>query len=78
MERKLDPAPGQNFAVGRRLDRDIAKTFAQDRRRLAMADINIRAEARMVGMRMGDDCALNGAPGIDVKVPGGAVKSAVG
>ena len=78
MKRKLDPVAGQDLAVGRRLDRDVAKALAQDRRRVAMADINLRAEARVVGMRMGDDRARNGAPGIDVKVARGAIEPAVG
>jgi hypothetical protein len=34
--------------------------------------------ARVVGMRMRDDRALNRAPGIDVKIAGGAIESAIG
>jgi hypothetical protein len=31
----------------------------------------------MVGMRVGDYGAFNGLPGIDVKIPGGAVNTTV-
>ena len=41
-----------------------------------MADINIRAEAGVVRMRMGDDRARNGAPGVDMKVARGAIETA--
>ena len=78
MKRKLDPVARQDLAIGRRLDRDVAQPLAQDRRRVAMADINLRAEARVVGMRMGDDGARNRAPGIDVEVARGAIEPAVG
>ena len=78
MKRNLDPVARQDLAVRRRLDRDIAQTLAQDRRRVAMADINLRAEARVIGMRMGDDGARDGAPGIDVKIARGAIEPAVG
>ena len=78
MKRKLDPVARQDLAIRRRLDRDVAQALAQDRRRVAMADINLRAEARVVGMRMGDDGARNRAPGIDVKIARGAIEPAVG
>ena len=78
MKRKLDPVARQDLAIGRRLDRDVAQALAQDRRRVAMADVDIRAEARVVGMGMGDDRARNGAPGIDVKIARGAIEPAVG
>ena len=78
MKRNLDPVARQDLAVRRRLDRDIAQALAQDRRRVAMADINIRAEARVVGMRMGDDGARDGSPGIDVKIARGAIEPAFG
>ena len=78
MKRNLDPVARQDLAVRRRLDRDIAQALAQDRRRVAMADINLRAEARVVGMRMGDDGARDGSPGIDVKIARGAIEPAFG
>ena len=78
MKRKLDPVARQDLAVGRRLDRDVAEALAQDRGGVAMADINIRTEARVVGMRVGDDCARDRAPGIDVKIARGAIEPAVG
>ena len=78
MKRKLDPVARQDLAVSRRLDRDVAQALAQDRRGVAMADINLRAVARVIGMRMGDDRALNRAPGIDVKVARGAIEPAFG
>ena len=78
MKRNLDPVARQDLAISRGLDRDVAQALAQDRRRVAMADIDLRAEARVVGMRMGDDRARNGAPGIDVKVARGAIEPAVG
>ena len=78
MKRKLDAVARQDLAVRRRLDRDVAEALAQDRRRVAMADVNIRAEARVVGMRMGDDGARDRAPGIDVKIARGAIEAAVG
>ena len=78
MKRNLDPVARQDLAVRRRLDRDIAQALAQDRRRVAMADINIRAEARVIGMRMGDDGARDGSPGIDVKIARGAIEPAFG
>ncbi len=78
LKRNLDPIACQDLAVRRRLARDIAQTLAQDRRRVAVADINVRAEARVVGMRMGDDGARDGAPGIDVKIARGAIEPAFG
>ena len=78
MKRKLDPVARQDLAIRRRLDRDVAQALAQDRRRVAMADIDLRAEARVIGMRMGDDGARNRAPGIDVKIARGAIEPAVG
>ena len=78
MKRKLDSVARQDLPVSRHLDRDIAKALAKDRRRVAVADINLRAEARVVRMRMGDDGARNRAPGINVKVARGAIESAIG
>ena len=78
MKRKLDSVARQDLAVSRRLDRDVAQALAQDRGGVAMADINIRAEARVVGMRVGDDGARNRAPGIDVKIARGAIETAFG
>ena len=78
MKRNLDPIARQDLPVSRRLDRDVAQALAQDRRRVVMADINLRTEARVVGMRMGDDRARNGTPGIDVKIARGAIEPAVG
>lgn len=43
-----------------------------------MADVNIRAEARVIGMGVGDDGALNRAPGIDMKVARRAIEATVG
>jgi hypothetical protein len=43
-----------------------------------MEDTSTRAEARMVGMRMGDDRARRAGPRIDVKIAGGAIEPAVG
>jgi hypothetical protein len=43
-----------------------------------MADIDLRSVTRVIGMRMGDDGARNGAPGINVKVALGAIEPAVG
>ena len=78
MKRNLDPVARQDLPISRRLDRDVAEALAQDRRRVAMADINLRAEARVVGMRMGDDGARDGTPGIDVKISRGAIEATVG
>jgi hypothetical protein len=78
MKRKLDPVARQDLAIGRSLDRDVAQALAQDRRSVGMADVNLRAEARVVGMGMGDDGAGNRAPGIDVKVARGAIEPAFG
>ena len=78
MKRKLDPVARQDLAVSRGLDRDVAKALAQDRGGIAVADVNLRAEARVVGMRMRDDGALNRAPGIDVKVARSAIEAAIG
>ena len=78
MKRKLDSVARQDLAIGGRLDRDVAKAFAEYRGRVAMADVNIRAEARVVGMGMGDDRPRNGAPGIDVKIARGAIEPAFG
>ena len=78
MKRNLDPVARQDLAILGRLDRDVAQALAQDRRRVAMADINVRAEARVVGMRMGDDGARDGSPGIDMKIARGAIEPTVG
>ena len=78
MKRNLDPVAGQDFAVSRSLDRDVAEALAQNRGRVAMADVDFRAEAGVVGMGMGDDGARNRPPGIDVKVARGAIEAAVG
>ena len=78
MKRKLDPVARQDLPVGRRLDRDIAQALAKYGRRVAMADINLRPETRVVGMRMGDDRARDGSPGIDMKIARGAIEPAVG
>ena len=78
MKRNLDPVPRQDLAIGRCLDRDVAKALAKDRRRVAVTDINLRAEARVIGMRMGDDRSRNRPPGINVKVARGAIEPAVG
>ena len=78
MKRNLDPVARQDLPIIRRLDRDVAEALAQDRRRVAMADINLRAEARVVGMRMGDDRARDGTPRIDVKIARGAIEPTVG
>jgi len=43
-----------------------------------MADINLGAEARVVGMGLGENRALHRASGIDVKVARGAIEVAVG
>ena len=59
MERKLHPVARQVLPVSRRLDRDVAQPLAQDRRGVAMADIDLRAVAGVVGMRMRDDGARN-------------------
>ena len=77
MKRKLDPVARQDLSVRRGLDRDVAEALAKYGRRVAMADINLRAEARVVGMRMGDDGARDGSPGVDVKVARGAIEAAV-
>ena len=78
MERDLDAVAGQDLAVSRGLDRDVAEALAQDRRGVAMADIDVRPEPCVVGMRMGDDRARDRAPRIDVKIAGGAIKAAIG
>ena len=78
MKGKLNSVARQDLPVSRRLDRDVAQALAQDRGGVAMADINIRAEARVVGMRMGDDGAGNRAPGIDMKIARGAIETAFG
>jgi hypothetical protein len=61
-----------------RLDPDIAEAFAQDRRRVAMADTSRGAETRVIGIGVGNDCALNRALRIDVKVARGAKEPAIG
>ena len=78
MERKLDPVAGQDLAVGRGLDRDVAEALAQDRRRVLMANIDLGAEPRVVGMPMCDHRPRDGAPGIDMEIAGGAIKAAIG
>ncbi len=78
MKRNLDPVAGQDLAVSRRLDGDVAQTLAQDRGGLAMADIDLRAGARVIGMGVGDEGARDWAPRVDVKVASGAIEPAVG
>ena len=78
MKRNLDPVARQDLAIGRCLDRDVAKALTKDRRRVAVTDIHIRAKARVIGMRMRDDRALHRPPGIDVKVARGAIETTVG
>src|SRR5580704_9604592 len=78
MKRKLDPVARQDLPVGRRLDRDVAQALAKYGRRVAMADVNLRAKTRVIGMRMGDDGARDGSPGIDMKIARGAIEPAVG
>jgi hypothetical protein len=38
----------------------------------------MQTEARVVGTRLGEDCALNGSPGIDGKIVRSAIEAMVG
>ncbi len=78
MERNLDAVTGQRLAVSDRLDRDVAEPPAQERRTVAMANVEVRAGTGMVAVRMGDQRPADRAPRIDVKVARGAIEAAIG
>ena len=78
VERDLDAVPGQDLAIGRRLDHDLAEPPAKDRGGERMADVDIRPEARVVGVAMGNHRARDGPPRVDMKIAGLAIEAAVG
>ena len=78
VERELDAVAGQDLAVVRGLDRDVAEALFQDRRGQRMADVEVGAEAGVIGVRMGDDGAGNRPPRVDMKVAGLAIEASVG
>ena len=78
MKRDLDAVADQRLAVIDGLDRDIAEAFLQDRRAVAMADVELRAEAGMVAVGMGDQRARDRPPRVDMKVARGAIEAAIG
>ena len=52
--------------------------MASNRRTGLCNDVLCAAVTQMVAVRMRDDGGLHGLPGIDVKIPGRAVKAATG
>ena len=78
VERNLDAVAGKDLAVLRRFDGNLAEAFLKDRRGVTVADIDVRPEPRMVGMAVGDHRARDRAPGIDMKIAGGAKEAAIG
>ena len=65
-------------AVGNALSRDRAKAFADHRQRLIGGQIGAHPRSGVVTVAMGDQCARNRAPGIDVEIPSGAVDAVIG
>ena len=78
VERDLDAVARQDLAIGGRLDGDVAEALPEDLRGRRMADIDLGAEAGMIGVGVGDDRAGNAAPRIDMKVARGAIEAAIG
>ena len=67
MERNLDAVAHDFLAVVDRLDRYVAEAPAQDRRAVAMADVKVRPEPRVVAVRVGDQRPRDRAPRIDME-----------
>ena len=63
MEGDLDSVARKRLAIGDRFDRNLAEAFQEDRRRVALADIDVRPEPRMIAMRMRDERPRNGRHG---------------
>ena len=78
MERYLDAVASELRAVIDRLDRDVAETPTQDRRGVSMADVQVRAGARVIGMGVRDQRPSDRARWIDVKVARGTIEAAIG
>ena len=63
------------LAPGQRLQVDVAQARAQQARAFGAAQVVAVAGARMVGMGMGDDGALDRPPRVDVEVARRAVQA---
>ena len=79
MERDAHAVEVDWFAVvGEANGRARPQARAHDALALARAEVRVASPARVIAVRVGDDRARHGEPGIDVEVAGLAVEAAVG
>src|SRR5579863_1397006 len=74
MERDFHAVPFDRFPVANGFNPNFAESPTQDWRAVVVAKIDGAAEARVIGMAVGDDRPFDGAPRIDKKIAGRAIK----
>src|SRR6185437_5488793 len=78
MKRDADVADRDRLTPRLGLDDAIRESVTEQRRAFGCAEIRVRSGARVITVRMRDDRALDGLPGIDMEVAGFAVQTGRG